>query len=226
MTSRTAAPPCPPARRAWSLPTMLGAGAIVMAVVGGATVAAAAGSTHPAIKACANNKTGELRLAKACHHNEKRVTWAARGPRGARGARGARGVKGAPGPITGIAPSGLTQRGAFALVSSSEPGSTVESSISFPLTLSAAPTVAEVVLGATSDPHCTGTIAAPTAASGYLCLYIRQTFNDSNGSGQGPLDVEDPNLINGAATYGATLSYSVTSTGESDAIGAWAVTAS
>jgi hypothetical protein len=223
MTSPTPVPPCPPARWGRLLPAALGAGAIVMAVLGGATVAAATGSTHTAIKACANHKTGELRLAKACRHNEKRVTWSARGPRGARGARG---VKGAPGPITGIAPSGLTQRGAFALVSSLGPGSTVESSISFPFTLSAVPTVAEVVLGATSDPHCTGTIAAPTAASGYLCLYIRQTFNAANASGQGPLAVEDPNLIDGAATYGATLSYSVTSTGESDAIGAWAVTAS
>jgi hypothetical protein len=198
------------------LPTVIGTAAVTLAMFGGVTAATAA--THASIKACANKKTGELRLAKACHHNEKRVTWAAQGRRGAKGARGP------AGPTTGMSPSGVTQRGAFSLGAYGA-GSVVPGAISFPLTLPAPPIVDEIADG-TTDSHCTGSPGAPTAAPGYLCIYVRFDGNDSNGSGQGPLFVEDPSMLhNGAATFGVLMAFDVVSTGEGFVLGSWAVTA-
>jgi hypothetical protein len=204
-----------PRPRTNTLIAVIGTGAVSLAMFGGVTAATAA--SHASIKACANKKTGELRLARTCHHNEKRVTWAAQGPRGAKGARGP------AGPTTDIAPPKLTQRGVFKVQGYGANDTDVGGDISFPLALSAAPIVDEITNQ--TDSHCAGTALAPTAAPGYLCIYVRLDGNESNASGQGPLFVEDPNLQNGAATFGALLSFEVTNTGEGFVIGSWAVTA-
>jgi hypothetical protein len=200
------------------LPTVIGSCAVTLAMVGGLNAATAA-TSHTPVKACANKKTGELRLAKTCHHNEKRVTWAAQGPRGARGARGP------AGPTTDISPPKLTQRGVFDLQGYGTSGSTVAGDISFPLALSAAPIVDEQPNGQT-DSHCTGNPGAPTAAPGYLCIYERQDGNDRNTGDQGALFIEDPSLLHdGAAPFGALMSYTLTTTGTGYVFGSWAVTA-
>jgi hypothetical protein len=57
------------------------------------------------IKACANKKTGALRLRKRryCRRSERAVLWSVRGPRGPRGDRGAGGTSGSPGANGGSA---------------------------------------------------------------------------------------------------------------------------
>jgi hypothetical protein len=60
----------------------------------GAALAASGGGT---IRACANKRTGALRLAKHCMRNEKRVSWSITGPRGPQGPRGAQGPQGPQG---------------------------------------------------------------------------------------------------------------------------------
>ena len=70
--------------------------AIATAVAGGGiAIAATSGST---VKACANKKSGALRLASKCQKSEKKVTWNTRGPQGDQGEQGTAGATGAAGP--------------------------------------------------------------------------------------------------------------------------------
>ncbi len=61
-------------------------------------LAVAASSSSPLIRACANKKTGALRLASKCRRRERALSWNREGVRGARGATGAVGAKGETGP--------------------------------------------------------------------------------------------------------------------------------
>jgi hypothetical protein len=66
--------------------------ALIAATVG---LAVAASSTNTSvIRACANKKTGALRLAKKCHHGEHSVSWSQTGPQGPPGASGETGPQG------------------------------------------------------------------------------------------------------------------------------------
>jgi hypothetical protein len=194
---------------------VIGTAAVSLAMFGGITAATAAG--HASIKACANKKTGALRLAKACHHNEKRVTWAAQGARGEKGARGP------AGPTTDIAPSGVTQRGVFNLQGYGTPDSDVGTDISFPLTLRTAPLVDE--LDDATDAHCGGTSLTPTAAPGYLCLYIGNEGGVTAGAGQGVMEVQAADRSEGSSSFGAMLTALIKTTGQAYVEGTWAVTA-
>jgi hypothetical protein len=62
-----------------------------------AGVAVAATSSPTLIRACANRKSGALRLSSRCHRNERHVNWDQKGPQGSRGARGATGPRGSAG---------------------------------------------------------------------------------------------------------------------------------
>jgi hypothetical protein len=81
--------------RAW----LIGVAAL-LAASGGLAVAAT--SSGPVIRACANKKTGALRLASRCHRKERRVSWNQTGPAGPQGARGPTGTRGSSG-ATGAA---------------------------------------------------------------------------------------------------------------------------
>jgi len=56
--------------------------------------AIAATSNSPVIRACANKKSGALRLASKCRHRERRVSWNVQGPAGLPGAKGKPGLRG------------------------------------------------------------------------------------------------------------------------------------
>jgi hypothetical protein len=112
------------------------------------------------------------------------------GPQGAQGAAGPQGPPGQagqpgpPGPVTTLAPSGITQRGLFDLEGEEGNANTVfTTGISFPLELASDPTAVEVPPGGPSpDPaHCAGTVDAPSAAPGYLCLYDKYAYNVTTG---------------------------------------------
>jgi hypothetical protein len=69
--------------------------AVLLAACGGLALAATPSS--PVIKACANKRSGALRIARRCRHGERFVSWNVQGPQGNRGFTGPRGFKGATG---------------------------------------------------------------------------------------------------------------------------------
>lgn len=78
------------------LPVVLAA-AVLICGVSGYAIAQSGSPTPKKIKACAKKKGGALRLAKRCRRDERRVTWAVRGPQGLQGLTGPQGVAGTPG---------------------------------------------------------------------------------------------------------------------------------
>lgn len=72
--------------------------AVFLALGGGAwAVAASTSTTTTTITACADKKTGELRLANKCKKSEKKLSWNQVGPVGAVGPAGPKGDPGTPG---------------------------------------------------------------------------------------------------------------------------------
>ena len=90
-------------RRLIPSPAMAVAFAALLASTG---LALAATSNNPVIRACADKKTGALRLASKCHRNERSVSWNKEGAHGARGLTGAAGLAGAPGASGAAGPQG------------------------------------------------------------------------------------------------------------------------
>jgi hypothetical protein len=67
---------------------------------------ATASSSSSTIKACANKKTGALRLASKCKSSERSVSWSVTGPQGVAGATGDAGVPGPKGDTGAAGPAG------------------------------------------------------------------------------------------------------------------------
>lgn len=80
---------------------------LVLVLVQFAPSVANAGSTT--IVACADKKTGSLRIAyKKCTKSENTVSWGLSGPRGATGPAGAAGLQGSSGSSGAVGPQGAT----------------------------------------------------------------------------------------------------------------------
>jgi hypothetical protein len=97
------------ARRLSSLtrsPAMALAFLMLLATTG--ALAVAASSSNPVIRACANKKTGALRIANRCRRNERRISWNQTGPQGASGLRGFTGPKGSTGARGSTGVTGAT----------------------------------------------------------------------------------------------------------------------
>jgi hypothetical protein len=149
------------------------------------------------------------------------------GPAGPTGPEGPEGPPGTPGPTTTAARSGVTQTGVVAADGVEPAGGDVTSSISFPLRLASAPIVDEPGFGET-DAHCRETSADPTAAPGYLCLYLFATSNAARFAIPGapflyPQEAADGSL--GASPFGLLLTARAEAAGPVSAWAAWAVTA-
>jgi hypothetical protein len=89
----------------------------LFAVGAGLAVAATSGST--VIRACANKRTGALRVSSRCHRNERPLSWNRTGPQGAQGSRGVQGPRGRTGATGAKGASG-----AQGLAGSPGPGAT------------------------------------------------------------------------------------------------------
>ncbi|MGD0272320.1 MAG: hypothetical protein ABSB96_01090 [Gaiellaceae bacterium] len=85
----------------WIGYVLVAAIATVAAGGGFAFGASSAGTLH----ACANKKTGALRLASKCKKSEKKVSWNVRGARGVAGPAGVAGLAGAAGTAGATGPS-------------------------------------------------------------------------------------------------------------------------
>jgi hypothetical protein len=150
------------------------------------------------------------------------------GPSGPAGPAGPAGQTGPAGPTTTMAPSGTTQTGVV-VVDGREPGEGefASNSISFPLRLASAPLVEEVHYGEVGT-HCKGTKAAPTAAPGYLCIYLISDINTGTWQFAGPafLYPQDPADSNfGAGPFGVMLTARAAAAGRLTVWCSWAVTA-
>jgi Collagen triple helix repeat (20 copies) len=153
----------------------------------------------------------------------------AKGATGAQGVQGIQGIQGIPGPFPSTLPAGKTLVGTYSIsqgaVGGTDQGSDWGASpISFDYPLAAAPTVV-VVTGVNPDPtHCTGTTAAPAAASGFLCVY-----QGANGTlAAGSPDVCPPAGCGGssaASKYGGVVrAFGSSATTRWYTWGTWAVT--
>ena len=76
-------------------PAMAVAVVVLLAACGGLALAATPSS--PVIKACANKRSGALRIARKCRRGERFVSWNVQGTQGNRGSTGPKGFKGATG---------------------------------------------------------------------------------------------------------------------------------
>jgi hypothetical protein len=140
------------------------------------------------------------------------------------------GADGSPWTAGGTLPVGSTETGMFAgtgTTGATDNASLLLAPISFDIPLSAALDGAHAVFVPTGGPnpdstHCGGSVDAPTAASGYLCVY--EAVRNVGGAGTlTPAGVLDSSLSPGAGTTGAVVAY----TGFADGnfvTGTWAVT--
>ena len=78
---------------------------VLVAVSGGLAVAATSAG-GPVIGACANKKTGALRLASKCRRNERAIRWNQTGPQGPGGPAGPAGANGTSGGAGQTGPQG------------------------------------------------------------------------------------------------------------------------
>jgi hypothetical protein len=142
------------------------------------------------------------------------------GTNGTNGANGATGPTGAPGPVTGTLPSGVTLRGTFDINSPvSAAGLVASEPISFGLQLSAAPTVHYIPSGGAVPAGCSGTAAAPGAASGNFCLFEVQSANGTGGEFN-PVT----GTANSATPFGGAVTVTSGAAGAFNTAGTWAVT--
>jgi hypothetical protein len=171
------------------------------------------------------------------------ATPGAAGPSGAAGGTGPAGPTGATGPIgpsgpagqtgpagptTTMAPSGITQTGVI-VVGDQAPGEGefASGSISFPLRLASAPIVDQLSYGGT-DTHCKGSKENPTAAPGYLCIYLISSENAGafQASDAGYFYPQQPANSNfGAGPFGVVLTARAAGKGRLAVWASWAVTA-
>jgi hypothetical protein len=149
------------------------------------------------------------------------------GGQGIQGIQGIQGNQGAAGPLLSQLPSGKTETGVYAAVfsvpsSGPSTGGGGDASISFQIPLASDPTANMIASGQSPTAACPGSVTAPSASAGELCVYEGYHFNES---GHEIIDPENGNY--GADKYGASIYVEPGSTtgenGWSD--GTWAVTA-
>ena len=147
----------------------------------------------------------------------------ARGAQGAQGAQGARGATGPAGPFPDPLTSGQTLRGAFATQANVN-GSQIRTGISFGFSLASAPTPHYIKTGDPIPTGCTGgTVAAPKADPGNLCIYEGVALGVGANRGEvDPVDDAAPDVK--AEKYGAGV-YATCNAATCFVEGTWAVTA-
>jgi hypothetical protein len=131
------------------------------------------------------------------------------------------GATGASGPLLTVLPSGATETGSYdAAGTATVVGDLASASISFSIPLATAPTPTIVTPG-TTTAACPGSVTAPAAAPGQLCVY------EGGGENVGEIGTYDP--VNGdgggASEYGAGLEIDSEGVGNFFSDGTWAVTA-
>jgi len=175
-----------------------------------------------------------------CKRGESKISWNSVGPagrngvngtggkngaNGTNGTNGTNGKEGAPGGFFGVLPSGKMMSGTYA--SEGVNGQQYRTAVSFLLSLPTAPTGSQihyVEVGESVPSGCGGTVAAPVALPGNLCIFEGVSFGNGSNRGEvNPVDDEAPNLTMPVFGFGVYATCeSTTCVNE----GTWAVTAS
>ena len=102
------------------------------------------------------------------------------GAAGAQGSAGSKGETGPAGPLVTTLPSGKTLRGSYAVtVVGTGAGNVARVGVPFEFTLSAKPTVHRIAVGGAPTTECPGSVTAPEAQPGNLCVYEKTLVNAS-----------------------------------------------
>jgi len=156
----------------------------------------------------------------------------AKGEAGSRGATGATGPKGEGGPkglpgtsiLSTAIPSGSSVYGTFgtATVWPTEPGQALTLTAAFPIPAAAPVDAAHIELAqSTPTEHCPGSAAAPSAAAGYVCMYLNSLSAETTVQPEGPDGRYGFSYKIAGGTKGAAPSTSI----DMSAFGVWAFTA-
>jgi hypothetical protein len=145
------------------------------------------------------------------------------------GTEGTPGHNGSPWTPNSELPAGATETGTFYVAHlGSDPND--YSVVSFPIKLHAAPEEAriKVLKFEETTPGCEGTVDAPTAASGFFCVYLGKVATIFAEADEIVTVVKDPSSIAGAdeSTAGAIIAAEWKNAPEGGGVsdGAWAVT--
>lgn len=211
------------------------AGAAVLA----GTLAAAAPANAATYYACVK-KSGAAKVftkKPKCRKGEKTISWNAIGPAGANGRNGANGTNGtngakgeagAPGGFFGVLPSGKMMLGTFAAQGPALAAVQYRTGVSFLLSLPSpikAPNIHFIEVGEAVPSGCGGTVAAPIAAPGNLCIFEGVSRNNTANRGEvNPVTDEAPDLSMPVFGFGV---YAECEKASSECVdeGTWAVTA-
>jgi hypothetical protein len=215
--------------------TMLFAAGTISLFAALATASQAAATTY---YACVKKNGSAHIFSKKpkCRRGESKLSWNNIGPAGRNGANGANGrngangtngtngTDGAPGGFFGVLPSGKMMSGTFAAEGAS--GQQYRTSVSFLLSLPTAiaePNIHYIKAGETVPGGCGGTVAAPIAAPGHLCIFEGVSFGNGENRGEvNPIDDEAPNISMPVFGFGV---YSSCESTTCVIEGTWAVTA-
>jgi hypothetical protein len=166
-----------------------------------------------------------------CKHGEKTLSWNTVGPAGRNGTNGTNGINGvkgepgAPGSFFGTLPSGKMMLGTFA-AQGDVAGQQYRTGVSFLLSLPSsikAPNIHYIEEKEAVPSGCGGSVAAPIAAPGNLCIFEgRSVGNGANRGEVNPIDDEAPNESMPVFGFGV---YSSCETLPCVVEGTWAVTA-
>jgi hypothetical protein len=202
---------------------------------GGAYAASRLPKNSVGTKQLKNGAVTQKKISKAAQK-------ALRGKLGPTGPTGPQGPRGDAATLGGTIPAGVTLRGAAvaSLVSPTIGNSFTGNGISFGGAQLAARPVAHIIPpGSPSSAACPGTVEAPEAASGNLCVYVALTVP----AGEGTVIVIDPTRIalfgvnynlktakdmtfedGTVARFGFMFAYSQATTSSAQLQGSWAVT--
>ena|SRR5690349_11644998 len=165
-------------------------------------------------------KSGAVVFRSACKRKETAIDLSQEPD--LRGPMGAQGVPGPPGPLVDTLPSGRTLVGAYTVTGTAGASGFAQADITFSPPLATAPT-GHFVQKSTSPPaECPGTIDAPAAMPGHLCIYEALRTNINVDGFSDPLTGMTGSVVR---PFGVLVGARAQSTGDFLSAGSWAVTA-
>jgi hypothetical protein len=178
------------------------------------------------IQGCVRNGVLEVvKAGKPCPRHSTRLPFSQVGPHGNQGIQGSQGIpgiQGIQGPLLTQLPSSKSETGTYEAGADTATADEAWGTISFPIPLNSPPTPNIVLAGGSPTAACPGSVTAPTAAPGQLCVYEGFENNRSSAEFLNP----ESDAPGHASRFGAELLIKPAGgAGNLFSIGTWAVTA-